>query len=95
MKLEQVLEAKYAGRYNLDDVLAQYKKVEQDQFDPVYFHSAHINVEANHVLARMYVADGVTEDDVRNQVKQWHDENQIPFGEIVVIELDDDWSVYV
>lgn len=97
-----ITEARYAGQYKLDDVLDQYMRAQRQQQDKigtgehVQFHSAHINKEGHYVLSRFHVNRGGTEDEVREDIKQFHNEYNVPYGEIVgITELDDDWSVYV
>jgi len=97
MRLAQLHEARYAGKYRLEDVLAQYNKVRKDPSQSISLYSAHNNVEGNYVLARIHaVVTQATEQQVRNQIKQWHEKNNVPFGQIVLItQLDDDWQIYV
>jgi len=97
-------EAKYAGQYDLRDVLKQYNKASEKvgAEDKVRLRSATINPMSNHVLGRFYVNGTGTEEEVIALIKQYHRDNNIPFGQIegiAELEEDDDdqmtWSVYV
>lgn len=84
MKLVQLTEVKYAGKHDLNKVRAQYMRT-GPKYLSVNFHSAHVNKEANHVLARFYVGVGISENEVRRQIREYHEVNNIPYGEIVSI----------
>ena len=96
MNISQILEARYAGRYRIEDVLAQYDKamIFQSIPDAVLLHSA-VDRE-DRIIARFYVDKDGDEDVIRNLVKEYHTKYNIPFGEISeMIKLADDWAVYV
>ena len=57
MKLVQLTEARYAGKYDVNQVRAQYMRT-GPSYQGVFFDGATINPEANHVLAKFNIVAG-------------------------------------
>ena len=100
MKLVELTEARYAGKYKNVDVLKQYHDAMDNQRQGVEYGSADVELfgadhRDDYVIAR-FIVNLDSEEDVRNGIKQFHEQHNIPLGEYEgLVELDDEWSVYI
>ena len=105
MKLAQLHEAKYAGKFSNQDVLRQYIKADKifhtDTDSKVFMQNAKIldNNERKTVQA-VFVCYTDNEDEAKRWVKQYHERYNIPFGQFehsfALDHVDrDEWYLYV
>jgi len=92
-----ITEAKYAGKYKNQDVVAQYRKKGPTHDQDVSLLSTRIHEapSGNYVITR-FIVNLDDEQDVRDALKDYHDRHGLPLGEIEGINhYGDEWDVYI